>query len=66
MLYFPHTDEEIASMLQVVGVENLDSLFSTVPEDCRFRGDLKLPEALSEWELNGDMASLSGNMAGSP
>lgn len=66
MLYFPHTDEEIASMLQVVGVENLDSLFSTVPEDCRFRGDLKLPEALSEWELNDHMASLSDNMAVSP
>ncbi len=66
MLYFPHTDEEIASMLQVVGVENLDNLFSTVPEDCRFRGDLKLPEALSEWELNDHMASLSDNMAVSP
>lgn len=66
MLYLPHTDEEIASMLQVVGVENLDSLFSTVPEDCRFRGDLKLPEALSEWELNDHMASLSDNMAVSP
>ena len=66
MLYFPHTDEEIASMLQVVGVENLESLFSTVPEDCRFRGDLKLPEALSEWELNDHMAALSDNMAVSP
>lgn len=66
MLYFPHTDEEIASMLQVVGVENLDNLFSTVPEDCRFRGDLKLPEALSEWELNDHMAALSDNMAVSP
>ena len=66
MLYFPHTDEEIASMLQVVGVENLDNLFSTVPDDCRFRGDLKLPEALSEWELNDHMASLSDNMAVSP
>ncbi|MES0446617.1 MAG: aminomethyl-transferring glycine dehydrogenase subunit GcvPA [Desulfobacterales bacterium] len=66
MLYLPHTDEEIASMLQVVGVENLDSLFSTVPEDCRFRGDLKLPEALSEWELNDHMAALSDNMAVSP
>ena len=66
MLYLPHTDEEIASMLQVVGVENLDNLFSTVPEDCRFRGDLKLPEALSEWELNDHMASLSDNMAVSP
>lgn len=66
MLYLPHTDEDIASMLQVVGVDNLDDLFSTVPVDCRFKGDLNLPEALSEWELNDHMAALSNNMAVSP
>ena len=66
MLYLPHTDEDIAAMLKVVGVDDLDSLFSTVPEDCLFKGDLNLPEALSEWELNDHMAALSENMAVSP
>jgi len=66
MRYLPHTDEDIASMLQAVGAENLDDLFSTVPVDCRFKGDLNLPEALSEWELNDHMAALSDNMAVSP
>jgi len=66
MIYLPHTDEDISSMLQVLGIDNLDDLFSTLPEDCRFNGDLNLPEALSEWELNDHMSTLSRNMAVSP
>jgi len=66
MIYLPHTDEDIFSMLRVLGVDNLDDLFSTVPEDCRFKGGLNLPEALSEWELNDHMSTLSNNMAVSP
>ncbi|NVM20193.1 MAG: aminomethyl-transferring glycine dehydrogenase subunit GcvPA [Desulfobacterales bacterium] len=66
MLYLPHTSEDIASMLQVVGVADLDDLFATVPEDCRFKGDLNLPEQLTEWELNDRMAAFSNTMAVSP
>ena len=66
MLYLPHTREDIASMLQVVGVHDLEDLFSTVPEDCRSKGDLSLPEPLSEWELNDHMDALSHSMAVSP
>jgi glycine dehydrogenase subunit 1 len=63
MLYLPHTSEEIASMLGAVGLKHLDDLFSTVPEDCRCKEDLNLPEALTEWELNEHMAGLSHKMA---
>ena len=66
MLYLPHTSEDIASMLQAVGVDDLDGLFSTVPEDCRCKGDLNLPEAMTEWELNEHMQALSDSMAVSP
>jgi glycine dehydrogenase subunit 1 len=66
MLYLPHTDEDIASMLELVGVDNLDDLFSTVPKACRFKGDLNLPEQLNEWELNDHMAALSDSMAAYP
>lgn len=66
MLYLPHTSEDIASMLKTVGVDELDDLFSTVPEDCRFKGDLNLPEALTEWELNDHMKALSDSIAVSP
>ncbi len=66
MRYLPHTNEDIASMLQTVGVKDLDALFSTVPEDCRLNGDLDLPGPLSEWELNHHMETLSSMMAVGP
>ena len=66
MRYLPHTSEDIASMLEVIGVKNLDNLFSTVRKDCRRTGDLDLPEPLSEWELNDLMDALSNSMAVSP
>ncbi len=66
MLYLPHTTDDIASMLEVVGVEDLDGLFSTLPAECRKKDDLNLPEPLSEWELNDHMEALSNTMAVSP
>ncbi len=66
MRYLPHTEEDIAAMLQVVGAKNFDELFSTIPEDCRRKGDIKLPDPLTEWELNDHMDNLAGDMAVSP
>ncbi len=66
MLYLPHTSEDISSMLQVAGVDNLDDLFSTIPEACRLKIELNLPDALTEWELNDHMEALSDSMAVSP
>jgi glycine dehydrogenase subunit 1 len=66
MRYLPHTPEDIAEMLSVVGVDSLRELFSTVPENCRRQKELNLPERLSEWELNDHIDALSGTMAVSP
>ncbi len=66
MRYLPHTKEDISSMLEVVGVKSLDDLFSGIPEDCRRKGRLNLPEPLTEWELNRVMDDLSASMAVSP
>jgi glycine dehydrogenase subunit 1 len=65
MRYLPHTSEDIAEMLQVVGAKTLDDIFATIPEDCRFQGELDLPK-MSEWELNDHMSSLAAQMAASP
>ena len=66
MRYLPHTDEDIAAMLGVVGLKGLDELFAPVPADCRFGGALELPEAMSEWDLEGQVGGLAGRMAVSP
>ena len=65
MRYLPHTDEEIAAMLSVVGAGSLDDLFSAVPQSCRRTRDMDLPEPLSEWDLNRLMAGLSNSVAAS-
>ncbi len=66
MRYLPHTDEDIASMLEAVGARDLNALFSTVPGDCRLKGDLDLPRPFSEWELDRHMQTLASMMAVSP
>ncbi len=59
MRYLPHTKEEINSMLSDIGIESLDGLFTSIPEDCRLKEPLNLPDHLTEWELDTHMQSLS-------
>ena len=66
MRYLPHTEEDIQEMLQTVGSENLDALFSVIPEDCRRLEDMNLPKPLTEWELDNLMETLSNDIAVSP
>ena len=66
MRYLPHTPEDIATMLDAVGIETVDGLFANIPEACRRRDDIKLPDPLSEWELNDHMDNLAGDMAAAP
>ncbi len=64
MRYFPHTREDVAQMLQVVGATDMDALFATVPKACRRKDDLRVPGPLTEWELNDFMQALSDRTAG--
>ncbi|BBO90114.1 aminomethyl-transferring glycine dehydrogenase subunit GcvPA [Desulfosarcina ovata] len=66
MRYLPHTPEDIRAMLQVVGAADLDALFASIPDDCRRKEALNLPEPLTEWELNGHMDNLAAGMGASP
>ncbi|RJP22538.1 MAG: aminomethyl-transferring glycine dehydrogenase subunit GcvPA [Candidatus Abyssobacteria bacterium SURF_5] len=63
MRYLPHTDSDVAAMLAVIGVRSLEELFSPIPDDCRLRGPLTLPEPLNEWELEGYFELLSNTTA---
>ena len=49
--YFPHTEEQIGQMLDMVGMKSLDDFYSDVPDCIRFHDNYNLPEELSESEL---------------
>ena len=51
MPFIPHTDDDLHSMLTVLGVESLDTLFEEVPEELSHPGLLDLPAPLSEMAL---------------
>jgi glycine dehydrogenase subunit 1 len=46
--YTPHTEADIADMLQLVGASSLDELFAAVPEALRLAGGLDLPDGMPE------------------
>ena len=49
--YFPHTQDDIDTMLQKVGIGSLDALYDEIPPEVRFRGEYDLPSAKSELEI---------------
>lgn len=63
MRYLPHTAQDIQDMLQNIGHKQLDELFLTIPEACRRYQPMKLPEAMTEWELQDHINSLANKMA---
>jgi glycine dehydrogenase subunit 1 len=58
MSYVPHTDSDRAAMLAEIGVEAVGDLFLEVPESVRYP-ELKLPPALSEMEILGELRAMS-------
>jgi len=59
MRYLPHTENDIKQMLETIGVNSLDDLFSSIPGDLRASGDLDLPHALTEPQLDREMRRLA-------
>jgi len=51
MPFIPHTTEEIAAMLAVIGVERIDDLFDEIPPDLMATDLPNLPPALAEMEI---------------
>lgn len=57
--YFPHTDDDLRQMLEVIGVGSLDDLYAEVPEELKFKKELDMPEAQSEIEVRKHIAALA-------
>ena len=58
--YIPNSVPEVKQqMLEAIGIESVDELYSEIPEELRFRGRMNLPKPLlSECELNRHMEQI--------
>lgn len=59
MDFTPHTDADVTTMLNRIGLETVDDLFAHLPERVRVVGDLDLPDGISEPELMASIKALA-------
>lgn len=57
--YLPMTEEDRREMLEVIGLERVEDLFSDIPEHIRFHDQLDIPAPLSEPQLVKHMRKLA-------
>ncbi|KFZ42858.1 aminomethyl-transferring glycine dehydrogenase [Anoxybacillus flavithermus] len=57
--YLPMTEEDKQQMLQTIGVQSIDELFSDIPESVRFQGEYNIKPAKSEPELMKELMALA-------
>lgn len=57
--YLPNTNDETKRMLEKIGILSIDELFSSIPEEIRYKDDFALPEIMTEQEIESHMKQLS-------
>ena len=57
--YVPSTGNDQRAMLDELGLESIDRLFEDIPREVRIKGELNLPEPLSEMELVRHMREIA-------
>jgi len=57
--YLPHTDDDIRSMLEFIGLSSVEELFAVVPDAIRLAGGLDMPAGLSEFDTLAEMERLA-------
>lgn len=59
MDYVPHTQEEINEMLKTIGIDSIDQLLKTIPQELQELSPME-KDGLSEWETFSFMERLGG------
>ncbi len=59
MRYLPHTDQDVRAMLNVIGVERVEDLFTCIPENLQLKRPLNLPPPLAERDLLAELRRLA-------
>lgn len=57
--YLPMTESDKKAMLETIGIESTDELFSAIPEEVRFKGELNLKPPKNEYELMKELTEMS-------
>jgi len=63
MPFIANTDADRRAMLAAIGVKNFEELLSNIPASARFKGELNLPLAHSEFEVTEALRRLAGRNA---
>lgn len=63
--YLPMTSQDEKEMLETIGVQSIDDLFSDIPEKVRFEGEYNIKPAKSESSLTKELAQLASRNADS-
>jgi glycine dehydrogenase subunit 1 len=61
--YLPMTEEDKKAMLETIGVNSVDELFSDIPEKVRFKGEYKIKAAKSETALMKELFKMASRNA---
>jgi glycine dehydrogenase subunit 1 len=64
MRFIPHTEADVAAMLETIGVAHLDDLIAHVPENLRAAATIKLHDGRSEAEVAAELALLAARNYG--
>lgn len=59
MNYIPHTNKEIKEMLNEIGLDELSQLTDIIPDEVKFKSNLKLDKGISEQEIVKKLKILS-------
>ena len=51
MPFLTNSEQDIRTMLEIIGVDDFEALVRNIPAELRFKGKLKIPEAISELEV---------------
>ncbi|MUK87145.1 aminomethyl-transferring glycine dehydrogenase subunit GcvPA [Ornithinibacillus sp. L9] len=61
--YLPMTNEDKNDMLQSIGVQTTDELFSDIPKKVRFNGELNLKKPANEYQLKKELTEMANRNA---
>ena len=59
MRYIPTTQQDVSTMLQAIGIRDLNELFSSIPKQLQFQGKFQFPKSMSEQELTDHLVEIS-------